>query len=325
MIEEEAIATRPGFGESGAERAARRTWRERLNDRDLRRLVSGTLATLVGGSFWGFSGTSASYLFEVGHVDTLWLMSVRQLLAGALFMIVILLFDRARFVKLWTTAAHRRALLAFTAFGLLFNQFFYLLAVRLTNAGTATVMQCLELLIVMAATCIRAHRRPRVRETVGIACALGGTFLLATGGNPTALAIPPAGLAVGLLCALGAACMVLIPSRILPVYGSTIVTGSAMFTAGLASSVFVQPWAHMPSLDAAGWQALAVLVVVGSFLAYLLYMKGVGEIGSLRAGMLGTVEPISATVTSAVMLGTVFAPTDIAGFALIIGMVFLTV
>ena len=41
--------------------------------------------------------------------------------------------------------------------------------------------------------------------------------------------------------------------------------------------------------------------------------------------MIATIEPISAAVTSALMLGTVFAPTDIVGFAAIIIMVFLTV
>ena len=68
-----------------------------------------------------------------------------------------------------------------------------------------------------------------------------------------------------------------------------------------------------------------MLIVVGSFLAYLLYMQGVKEIGGVRAGLIGTVEPISATVTSAIMLGIAFAPTDLIGFACIIVMVFLTV
>jgi hypothetical protein len=37
------------------------------------------------------------------------------------------------------------------------------------------------------------------------------------------------------------------------------------------------------------------------------------------------VEPVSATITSAVMLGTVFFPTDLIGFVMIIVMMFLTV
>ena len=41
-------------------RNTRRAWRERLNDASSRKMITGVLATLVGGSFWGFSGTSAS-------------------------------------------------------------------------------------------------------------------------------------------------------------------------------------------------------------------------------------------------------------------------
>ena len=196
---------------------------------------------------------------------------------------------------------------------------------RLTNAGTATVLQCLQLVIIMGYTCVIDHRMPRVREAVGIGLALGGTFLIATGGDPTSLSISPLGLVAGLMCAVSAACMAVIPAKILSEYGSPIVTGSAMLTAGIITCTIVQPWVHMPALDAAGVEALAVFVVVGSFLAYMLYMQGVKDIGSVRASLIGTVEPVSATITSAVMLGTVFLPTDLIGFVMIIVMMFLTV
>ena len=183
-------------------RSTRRAWRERLNDASSRKMIAGVLATLAGGSFWGFSGTSASFLFDTYHVDTLWLMSVRQILAGLLFMAVVVTRDRERLVRLWTTPADRRQLLLFTAFGLLFNQFCYLSAVRLTNAGTATVLQCLQLVIIMGYACVVDRRMPRARETIGIGLALGGTLLIATGGDPTSLSISPLGLVAGLMCAV---------------------------------------------------------------------------------------------------------------------------
>ncbi len=323
-----AAVTAPGSPASGtdaASRAARRSWRARLNDEAARRVAIGVAATLLGGFFWGFSGTSASLLFSRYHVDTLWLLSVRQIFAGLLFMIVVLVRDRQRLVRLWTTPAHAREQLLFTVFGLLLNQFGYLMAVRLTNAGTATVLQCLQLVIIMVVTCVRRHRSPRRREAAGLVLALVGTFLIATGGNISQLSISPLGLVVGLLAALGAALTALIPTRVLPEYGSSIVTGSAMLVAGMVSCAFIRPWENPPALDASGIAALAVFIVVGSFLAYFLYMQGIKDLGGMRASMIATIEPISAAVTSALMLGTVFAPTDIVGFAAIIIMVFLTV
>ena len=252
-------------------------------------------------------------------------MSVRQVIAGLLFMFVVLRKDRDRLIELWTTPADRKQLILFTIFGLLFNQLCYLSAVRLTNAGTATVFQCLQLVVVMGYACVTAHRLPRTREALGILLALGGTFLIATGGDPSTLNISPMGLLSGLLCAVGGACIAIIPAGILNKYGSPVVTGSAMLSAGIVMSIFTQPWAHMPALGPSGVGALAIFIVVGSFFAYMFYMQGVKEIGSVHASLLGTMEPVSATITSALMLGTVFLPTDLAGFAMIIAMVFLTV
>ena len=177
-----ASSIRPGADADAASRARRRTVRERLNDREARRLIVGVVATLLGGIFWGFSGTSASYLFAHYQIDTIWLLSVRQLLAGAMFMVVIVLFDRARFIQLLKNPRHLAIMAVFTAFGVFGNSFSYLLAVRLTNAGTATVMQCFQLVIIMVYTCIVTHRLPRRRELAGVILAFAGAFLIATRG-----------------------------------------------------------------------------------------------------------------------------------------------
>ena len=324
-LDSSTLSIKPGDDAGAEARAERKGMRKRMNDRASRQLIVGVLATLFGGIFWGFSGTSASYLFDVYQVDTVWLLSIRQLVAGAMFMVVILLFDRARFIQLLKTPRHMAVMAFFTFSGVFANSLTYLLAVRYTNAGTATVMQCLQLVIIMVYTCLRMRRAPRRREIAGVVLAFAGAFLIATGGDPSALVIPPEGLVMGLISAVAAACMSIVPTKILPIYGSSIVTGSAMFTSGLVLSVFTRPWNSMPAFGMDGWIALAILIVVGSFLAYNLYMQGVKDIGSVRASLIGTVEPVSATITSALVLGTVFAPTDLIGFACIIVMVFLTV
>ena len=140
-------------GADAASRAERRRWRDRLNDRAGRQALIGVITTLLGGTFWGFSGTCASFLFDNYNIDTMWLTCVRQIGAGAMFLIVVLLFDRERLFKLFTTPRHMATLLALAAFGVFFNQLFYLLAVRYTNAGTATVLQCLQLVLIMGYTC----------------------------------------------------------------------------------------------------------------------------------------------------------------------------
>ena len=68
---------------------------------------------------------------------------------------------------------------------------------------------------------------------------------------------------------------------------------------------------------------LLFTVVRGTFGAYALFMAGVMRIGSIRATMLGTIEPVMATVTAVLFTGVVFGPADLVGFALIIAMVLL--
>jgi drug/metabolite transporter (DMT)-like permease len=80
----------------------------------------------------------------------------------------------------------------------------------------------------------------------------------------------------------------------------------------------------MPALDGFGWLLITLSIVLGTFGAYGLYLQGVKEVGSLRATLLGTMEPAMATVTSVVWLGTVFDPATLVGFVLVIAMVYLT-
>ena len=47
-------------------------------------------------------------------------------------------------------------------------------------------------------------------------------------------------------------------------------------------------------------------------------VQGVHDAGSMRASLLGTIEPITATITTVLMLGTTFSPADLVGFAMIL-------
>ena len=80
----------------------------------------------------------------------------------------------------------------------------------------------------------------------------------------------------------------------------------------------------MPALDGVALAVLALCVVVGTFGAYALYLQGVKDAGSMRASLLGTIEPVTATIATVVWLATPFSPAEIVGFALIIVMVYLT-
>ena len=52
-------------------------------------------------------------------------------------------------------------------------------------------------------------------------------------------------------------------------------------------------------------------------------MSGVMRLGAMRATMLGTSEPVLATISAVALTGAVFTPVDLVGFAMILAMVFL--
>ena len=58
-------------------------------------------------------------------------------------------------------------------------------------------------------------------------------------------------------------------------------------------------------------------------MAYSLYLKGISEIGPVKASMLASVEPVAATLFSFLWMGTHFEFIDVAGFVLILATVFL--
>lgn len=304
-----SAAAQPAVGQAAA------------RDKGLRR---GIALTLLGGTFWGINGTIAKVLMSSYGVEPLWLACVRELTACWLFLGAGALTSPER---LRGVLHDRRSLLSILGIALgsiLMSNVAYLETISWTNSATATILQSLNVAMVMGYVCVVNRRRPRRRELVGLVLALVGTYLVATGGNPGALSLPPQGLVWGLLCALAATILAIQPIRMMGRWGNFAVNGLAFLFAGLVLAVAYRPWEHMPTLDAAGCLLLAVSIVLGTFGAYALYLQGVKMVGSMRGAMLATSEPVMATVSSVLALGIVFTPVDLAGFAMIIAMVFLT-
>lgn len=294
-----------------------------------RRFWRGVVAALVGGAMWGFSGTCAQYLYQHYEIDPLFITWVRMLGSGILFLILLASTQRG---KLRAIAGDRRELGRLALFGiagLFLCQFTYTTSVNATNAGTATVLQSLNTVFILAATCLMMRRAPRAMEIGGLALALVATWLIATKGNLTALMIPPAGLAWGLINAASCTFYIMYPKHLFARWGSLPVTGIGMLIGGIAA---VAIWGLgglwgappvVPQLGLDGVLVLAAIVVVGTLAAFGLYLHGVSIVGSVKGGLLGTTEPASAMVFAALWLGTMFTWADWIGLVLMVAMIFL--
>lgn len=303
--------------------------KKELGEKDLerrRRVRRGIVATLVGGTFWGLNGTVSKWLMDTYAIDPLWLVCVRELTACWLFLAAaaVTAHGREQLAGVWRSPRDLLAILGVSLGAILFSQVAYLEAIDWTNSATATIMQSLGMVLVMGYVCVRMRRRPRRREALGVALALAGTYLVATGGNPAQLSLPAEGLAWGLACAAAAACLSILPADPMARWGNFTVNGLAFLVSGIILAAVYRPWEHMPALDGVAVAVLAGCVVVGTFGAYALYLQGVKDAGSMRASLLGTIEPVTATIATVAWLGTSFSPAEVVGFALIIAMVYLT-
>ena len=266
---------------------------------------------------------------------------MRMVGSGALFLAVIAVRDRDAIVQIARDRRAQRRLLLFGVGGLFMSQITYVIAIGYTNAGTATVLQSTNIVMIMVVTCIAAHRRPRVPELAGLLLALTATALIATQGDLSGLHLPAMGLFWGLASAVAAAGYSMLPKPLYPRWGSFTVVGLGMACGGVVATAvwglaFAVPaidavasdgnamgTSLVPVLDAWGVLVMAVVVVIGTFAAFFLFLNGVSMVGPVQGSQLGAIEPVSATVCSAVLVGTVFSLPDWVGLAMMVATIIL--
>lgn len=296
----------------------------------MNRFTIGILCALVGTSCWGFSGACGQFLISGYNASPLFLTTVRMLGAGVLFITLLVFTQRDKLVAALRERHTMLGLLAFGGIGLLLSQLTYLVSISYTNAGTATVLQSLALVFVMLFTCAAMKRLPRMGEFAALLCAFAASLLIATKGDLGSLSLPIAGLVWGIVNALTVAFYLVQPRKLLERWGSLLVSGVGMALGGIVMLVIwvlfgaVAPalgpdalrLAAVPALDATGIMVLLLLIVVGSFAAYALYIHGVSIVGSVNGSLLGVAEPVSAMLFSTFWLGTSFLWADWAGLVL---------
>lgn len=273
---------------------------------------------MLGGIFWGFSGTCGQYLFQNYNVDYQWLTAVRLLTSGIILTLCLIIKQKSAAFTIWRSKKDSLSLVAFGLIGLISCQYSYLAAIRYTNAATATVLEYTGLVLVMIYTCIRNKRLPKIKESICVLLAVAGVFIITTHGNTKTMIISDKGLMWGIISAFGLLLYTVIPERIIRKYSSLPVTAFGMLIGGIFLFLIVRAWEIPVSLDYKGYMAMAGIIIVGTVISYTLFLQGVGDIGAVRASVIACVEPVSATVISSVWLNTKFAPMDFVGFGVII-------
>ena len=279
--------------------------------------LKGTLFTVIAGIAWGLSGTSGQYLMVHG-ISALVLTNIRLIVAGLLLVLLSYIKSKEQFLAFLKDKSSLFSLLLFSLFGLFLNQLAYLSAIQETNAGTATVLQYVCPVGILAFTCIKDKVAPTIAEIISMILAIGGTFLIATHGQLDQLSMTPAGLFWGLFSALTYALYIILPIKLIQKWWSILVIGVGMAISGFVAVPFTGIIGARIPMSFDIFLAFAGIILIGTVFAYTAFLKGVSMVGPVKSSLLASIEPISAVFFAFMIMGDIFYPVDFLGMAMIL-------
>ncbi|MEA4890973.1 MAG: DMT family transporter [Peptococcaceae bacterium] len=286
--------------------------------------VRGILFTAAGGIGWGLSGVCGQYLFMHYNLDAAWLTAVRMVFAGVILTCLSLPRHRQKIAGILKDRKDTLQLIIFSIAGLLLCQYAFLSAVQHSNSGTATVLQSLNVVILAVFLSIKGRVLPEKKQLLSVILALIGVYLIATNGSTSGMVLSLKGLLWGIMAAVGIVIYTLLSQRIIEKWGNQVITGLGMLIGGTLLCIVSQVWKAPVSLDINALAVLAVIILIGTAGAFTLFLQGVSDLGPVRATLIACLEPVTATIISALWLHTKFNAPDILGFCCIIITVFLS-
>jgi len=274
-------------------------------------------ATVVGSGLWGLSGVAAQVILQRYDFPVWGLVTIRMLSASALLLLV----ARPERPRPWTWS-----LAALAIIGLVGSQATYLEALFYSNVTTATLLQFLFLPMVAGYELAKGTIRWSMRWGVLLGLAGVGTVLLV--GTFTSfgfsILITPLGLVFGLASAVGGAYYTLAAREFAQTQSAQWVSTWG-FLLGGAVTAPIGAWTllgyHWPTTIGSGLLLVGlilVVVVVGTLLAFTLYVYGLRNLTATEAGIADSFEPIVAAVAGFAILGVALSAVQYVGGTLII-------
>lgn len=280
----------------------------------------GVMLVLVGATLWGSSSNSLEYLMTYQHFSWDTVLAIRMVVTAAVF----LLISGLRGEKLLEPVKKDfLRLLRFTVLGLYTMQVPFTIAIHYSNAATGTVLQYLMPVILLGYYLILERRRPRRREAVAAFLAIVGTFLIATKGEGAALAISREALFWGILSAFGMAFYTAFAADLLHRYPTFLIIGWG----SLGNALLLMALNH-PTLEGTLWTAgtlaaFGIIIVLGTLIAYTVYLESTKYIPASETGALAAFEPLFAYAVSILFMGNRVGFVEMAGALCIMVMVWM--
>ncbi len=186
------------------------------------------------------------------------------------------------------------------------------------GGGLAAILNAMTPILTVVVLAVFAdERRPGFGRVAGVVCGFAGVLVM-MGGGATEGAI------WAKLACLGAACSYALASvwgrrfRVMGVAPLSVAFGQCLCATGLLIlPVMMTGGVQTGSGGVEVWLAVAGLAVLSTALAYVIFFRLLGTVGSLNVGLVTFLVPVSAVALGVVFLGERLAAAQIAGAGLI--------
>ena len=278
----------------------------------------GLLAVSGGALLWGTTGVGVRIIGDRTGLRAVPIGCYRLLIAAVVLAVVFRGSGRRGLRRAWAT--HRWSLVA-AGVGLGGYQALYFLGVQDVGVSVSTLISLAVAPVALTVTAAIGRRRlPSLAATATVGCAVGGLALisLASGSGGGSAPHPIAGVLASLGSGLGYAATTVVNRRLVADNDPLLLTGATSAIGALALLPIAIPFGMSVPRDgiADGW--LVYIGVACTVVAYGLFYLGLRSTAPEVAGVLTLLEPLTATVLAAVVLGETLSVAGWCGAAMLL-------
>ena len=285
--------------------------------------LHGMLLASLASSLWAISGISGEILFKKFNFSSDWLVSTRTLISGILLFLIVIFIEKKSVLKPLKNKRDCAGIILFGTAGMYLVQYTYFKTIELSNVSFATILQFTAPFFIFIYESIKNKKVPAVSTVILLFMTILGVVFIATKGNFSNLLISLEALLLGVISAIMIAFYSTYPKKLLKKYGSITVVGWGMIIGSIISNVIHPIWKIEGNVNAKSMIQVIIVVILGTSIAYLIYIASLNYISSSLAGILTAFEPVLAAILSVAIFGLKFSFIEIVGFILVFVSIFI--
>ena len=285
--------------------------------------LRGMLLASLASSFWAISGISGEILFKQFNFSSDWLVSTRTLMSGILLFMIVVFIEKKSILRPLKNKWDSLGIILFGAAGMYLVQYTYFKTIELSNVSFATILQFTAPFFIFIYESIKNRKLPSISTVTLLFMTILGVVFIATKGNFSNLSVSLEALLFGLVSAIMIAFYSTYPKKLLKKYGSITVVGWGMIIGSVISNIIHPIWKIQGDINTKSIIQVIIVVILGTSIAYLIYIASLNYISSSLAGILTAFEPVLAAILSVVIFGLKFSIIELIGFVLVFVSIFI--